>query len=78
VNSAKRPIDSPDRVFGVARLRMIPGCDGKIAQGEIRIGDTVIMSPTQLKAGQLPQVTCITSRTLTEPLNEPLLQEHQL
>ncbi len=43
VNGAKRTIDFLVRVFCAETLRMIPGPDGKIAHGEVRIDDTVIM-----------------------------------
>ncbi len=43
VNGAKGTIDFLVRVFGAVPLRMIPGSNGKIAHGEVRIDDTVIM-----------------------------------
>ncbi len=43
VNGAKDTIDFLVRVFDATPLRMIPGGDGKIAHGEVRIDDTVIM-----------------------------------
>lgn len=43
VNGAQRTIDFLIRVFGAQSLRMIPGGEGKIAHGEVRIDDTVIM-----------------------------------
>jgi PhnB protein len=43
VNGAKGTIDFLVRVFGAERLRMISGNDGRLAHGEVRIDDTVIM-----------------------------------
>lgn len=43
VNGARDTIDFLIRVFGAQTLRMIPGAEGKIAHGEVRIEDTVIM-----------------------------------
>ena len=43
VNGAKRTIDFLVRVFGADLLRIIPGSDDKIAHGEVRIDDTVVM-----------------------------------
>ncbi len=43
VNGAQGTIDFLIRVFGAQSLRMIPGGEGKIAHGEVRIDDTVIM-----------------------------------
>lgn len=43
VNGAQDTIDFLIRVFGAQTLRMIPGGEGKIAHGEVRIDDTVIM-----------------------------------
>lgn len=43
VNGAKGTFDFLIRVFGAQALRMIPGNDGKIAHGEVRIDDTVVM-----------------------------------
>lgn len=43
VNGAQGTIDFLIRVFGAQTLRMIPGSDGKIAHGEVRIDDTVVM-----------------------------------
>ena len=43
VNGAQNTIDFLIRVFGAQTLRMIPGGEGKIAHGEVRIDDTVIM-----------------------------------
>ncbi len=43
VNGAKGTIEFLIRVFDAAPLRIIPGGDGGIAHGEVRIDDTVIM-----------------------------------
>jgi uncharacterized glyoxalase superfamily protein PhnB len=43
VNGAKGTIEFLVRVFDATPLRMIPGGDGKISHGEVRIDDTVIM-----------------------------------
>lgn len=43
VNGAKRTIDFLIRVFAAEPLRIIPGSSDKIAHGEVRIDDTVIM-----------------------------------
>ena len=43
VNGASCTIDFLVRVFDAQPLRMIPGRDGKIAHGEVRIDDTVVM-----------------------------------
>lgn len=43
VNGAQQTIDFLVRVFGAHTLRMLPGRDGKIAHGEVRIDDTVVM-----------------------------------
>lgn len=43
VNGAQGTIDFLVHVFNAEKLRMIPGSEGKIAHGEVRIDDTVIM-----------------------------------
>lgn len=43
VNGARETIDFLVQVFDAIPLRMIPGSDGRIAHGEVRIDDTVIM-----------------------------------
>lgn len=43
VNGAQGTIDFLVHVFGAEVLRMIPGPDGRIAHGEVRIDDTVLM-----------------------------------
>ncbi len=43
VKGARGSIDFLVRVFGATPLRMIPGSDDKIAHGEVRIDDTVVM-----------------------------------
>ncbi|WNZ58716.1 VOC family protein [Myxococcus sp. MxC21-1] len=43
VDGANRTIDFLVEVFGAERLRMFPGDAGRLAHGEVRIGDTVIM-----------------------------------
>lgn len=43
VHGAQGTIDFLIRVFGAEPLRMIPGNDGKMAHGEVRIDDTVVM-----------------------------------
>jgi uncharacterized glyoxalase superfamily protein PhnB len=43
VRGADRTIDFLVAVFGAERLRMIPGEGGRLAHGEVRIGDTVVM-----------------------------------
>ncbi len=43
VNGAQGTIEFLVRVFKATPLRMIHGTDGRIAHGEIRIDDTVIM-----------------------------------
>lgn len=43
VNGAKRTIDFLIRVFAAEPLRMIAGSGDKMAHGEVRIDDTVIM-----------------------------------
>ncbi len=43
VNDAAGTIAFLVQVFGAERLRMIVGNHGKIAHGEVRIGDTVVM-----------------------------------
>lgn len=43
VNGAKRTIDFLVRVFAAEPLRMIAGSGDKMAHGEVRIDDTVIM-----------------------------------
>jgi PhnB protein len=43
VNGAQGTIDFLIKVFGAQSLRMIPGAEGAIAHGEVRIDDTVIM-----------------------------------
>lgn len=43
VNGAQATIDFLVRVFEAVPLRTIPGDEGKIAHGEVRIDDTVIM-----------------------------------
>lgn len=40
---AQATIDFLVRVFGAQPLRMIPGSGGKVAHGEVRIDDTVVM-----------------------------------
>lgn len=43
VNGAKATIDFLVQVFGAETLRMIPGDAGKLAHGEVRIDDSVLM-----------------------------------
>jgi uncharacterized glyoxalase superfamily protein PhnB len=43
VNGAQRTIDFLTRVFEAQPLRMIPGSEGKVTHGEVRIDDTVVM-----------------------------------
>jgi PhnB protein len=43
VNGAQGTIDFLSRVFGAQSLRVIAGSEGRIAHGEVRIDDTVIM-----------------------------------
>ncbi|WP_426752420.1 VOC family protein [Myxococcus sp. Y35] len=43
VDGALRTIDFLVQVFGAQRLRMIPGDNGRLMHGEVRIDDTVIM-----------------------------------
>lgn len=43
VNGAQATIEFLVRVFGATPLRMISGGDNKIAHGEVRLDDTVIM-----------------------------------
>jgi len=43
VNGAQSTIDFLVRVFGATRLRTIHADDGKIAHGEVRIDDSVLM-----------------------------------
>jgi uncharacterized glyoxalase superfamily protein PhnB len=43
VNDAQGTIDFLVRVFGAQALRMVPGSEGTVAHGEVRIDDTVIM-----------------------------------
>lgn len=43
MNGAHETIDFLIRVFAAQSLRVIPGSEGKIAHGEIRIDDTVVM-----------------------------------
>jgi PhnB protein len=43
VNGASSTIDFLVRVFSAEPLRVIPGRDGRIAHGEVRIDDTVVM-----------------------------------
>ncbi len=43
VNGAQDTIDFLVRVFDATPLRMIPGAAGKLAHGEVRIDDTVVM-----------------------------------
>ena len=43
VNGAKGTIEFLVHVFGAEPLRVIPGGDDRIAHGEVRIDDTVIM-----------------------------------
>jgi uncharacterized glyoxalase superfamily protein PhnB len=43
VNGAQATIDFLVKVLGAQPLRMIPGNDGKVGHGEVRIDDTVIM-----------------------------------
>lgn len=43
VNGAQQTIDFLVHVFGAQPLRMIPGQDGKLGHGEVRIDDTVVM-----------------------------------
>lgn len=43
VDGANRTVDFLVDVFGAERLRMIPGDAGRLAHGEVRIGDTVVM-----------------------------------
>ena len=43
VNGAQATIDFLVTVFGASQLRIIPGDDGKLTHGEVRIDDTVVM-----------------------------------
>ena len=43
VNGVQGTIDFLIRVFDAQSLRMIPGSEGKVAHGEVRIEDTVVM-----------------------------------
>ena len=43
VNGAEQTISFLVDVFGAERLRMIPGANGSLMHGEVRINDTVIM-----------------------------------
>lgn len=43
VNGAQRTMDFLIRVFDAQSLRVIRGIDGRIAHGEVRIDDTVVM-----------------------------------
>jgi len=43
VNGAMTTITFLEQVFDAERLRMIPGDNGSLAHGEVRIGDTVVM-----------------------------------
>ena len=43
VNGAQATIDFLVSVFGASQLRIIPGEDGKLRHGEVRIDDTVLM-----------------------------------
>ena len=43
VNVVQGTIDFLIRVFDAQLLRMIPGSEGKVAHGEVRIEDTVVM-----------------------------------
>ena len=43
VNGAQGTIDFLIRVFDAQSLRMILGSEGKVAHGEVRIDDTVVM-----------------------------------
>ncbi|HEX5659222.1 MAG TPA: VOC family protein [Polyangiales bacterium] len=43
VNGAARTIAFLKQVFGAQELRVIPGDDGVIRHGEVRIDDTVVM-----------------------------------
>lgn len=43
VKGAQATMEFLERVFGATPLRMIPGERGKIAHGEVRIDDTVVM-----------------------------------
>jgi PhnB protein len=43
VNGAQGTIEFLVTVFAAQSLRMIPGAEGKLAHGELRIDDTVVM-----------------------------------
>ena len=43
VNGARETIEFLVRVFDATPLRMIPGAAGRLAHGEVRIDDTVVM-----------------------------------
>ena len=43
VNGVQGTVDFLIRVFDAQSLRMIPGSGGKVAHGEVRIQDTVVM-----------------------------------
>ncbi|WP_002636454.1 VOC family protein [Myxococcus hansupus] len=43
VDGAGRTVDFLVEVFGAERLRMVPGDNGRLMHGEVRIDDTVIM-----------------------------------
>lgn len=43
VDGAQATIDFLVAVFGAQPLRMVPGEDGKLKHGEVRIDDTVVM-----------------------------------
>ncbi|MDZ4700994.1 MAG: VOC family protein [Rhodothermales bacterium] len=50
VNGAQRTLDFLIHVFGAQALRMMPGSEGKVAHGEVRIDDSVVM-PTDAVEG---------------------------
>jgi PhnB protein len=43
VNGAQQTMNFLAHVFGAEQLRVYPGKDGKLAHGEVRIDDTVLM-----------------------------------
>ncbi len=87
VNGAQATIDFLVRVFNAAPLRRIPGTDGRLLHGEVRIGDTVVMltdgaegwpaTPSHVHV-YVPDVDAVFERALAEgatPVQPPVQKD---